>query len=80
MVWAVSLVGSESQPRSLKSFSSALRKIIDLIPKFFGSCIIEEVVEEDAFDITPASQRSWLQLFQPVRRISSKGVREEFAK
>ena len=58
MVWAVSLVGSESQPRSLKSFSSGLRKIIDLIPKFLGPCIFEEVVEEDASDITPASQRS----------------------
>ena len=77
MVWAVSLVGFESQPRSLKSFSSALRKIIDLIPKFLGSCIIEEVVEEDAFDITRASQRSWLQLFQPVPRISSKGEWED---
>ena len=80
MVWAVLLVGSESHPRSLKSFSSALRKIIDLIPKFLGLYIIEEVVKEDAFDITPASKRSWLQLFQLVSRISSKGVREEFAK
>lgn len=79
MVWSVSLVGSESYPRSLKSVSSALKKIIDLIPKFLGSCIIEEVVEEGTFDITPARQRSWLQLFQLVSRISCKRVQEELA-
>lgn len=63
--------------KNIECFSKILRKGRDLVSQLFRPCIIKKVVEKYIFSSLPRGQGSWLQLFEPISCISSKGIYEQ---